>query len=64
LLRLVDGGADRARGRDVTRMASNRPIRWLLPPPQRTAYFWARRRPGKVLRVSSTVAPVPAMAST
>ncbi|ABM55820.1 hypothetical protein Veis_0027 [Verminephrobacter eiseniae EF01-2] len=44
--------------------ASYRPMRWLLPPPTRTAYFCARRRPGKVLRVSTIRAPVPATAST
>ena len=47
-----------------TSMASDRLIRWLLPPPQRTAYFSAARRPGRVLRVSLTTAPVPATAST
>ena len=44
--------------------ASNRPMRWLLPPPQRTAYFCARRRPGIVLRVSRIFARVPRTAST
>ena len=31
---------------------------------ERTAYFWAVRRPGSVLRVSRMVQPVPATAST
>src|SRR5687767_9226589 len=39
-------------------------MRWLRPPPQRTAYFCARRRPGIVLRVSRIVARVPATART
>ena len=29
--------------------ASNRPMRWFTPPPTRTAYFCARRRPGNGL---------------
>src|SRR5690606_14568153 len=40
------------------------PMRWLLPPPARTAYFCASRRPGRVLRVSRIRAPVPRTAST
>ena len=36
----------------LMRMASSRPKRWLVPPPQRTAYFSKARRPGVVLRVS------------
>ena len=44
--------------------ASPRLIRWLTPPPQRTAYFSSARRPGSVLRVSRIRAPVPATAST
>ena len=44
--------------------ASYRPMRWFCPPPQRTAYFCARRRPGRVLRVSRMVQPVPRTAST
>ena len=44
--------------------ASYRPRRWLPPPPARTAYFCARRRPGRVLRVSRIMAPVPRTAST
>ena len=48
----------------LIRMASYKPIRWLWPPPQRTAYFCARRSPGTVLRVSRMRAAVPAMAST
>ena len=39
---------------------SYRPMRLLVPPPQRTAYFSRARSPGVVLRVSSTVRPVPA----
>ena len=31
-------------------------IRWLHPPPQRTAYFSTARKPGKVFRVSLTTA--------
>ena len=44
--------------------ASPRLIRWLTPPPQRTAYFSSARSPGSVLRVSRIRAPVPATAST
>src|SRR5690606_8857507 len=44
--------------------ASYRPMRWLAPPPARIAYFCAWRRPGRVLRVSRMVAPVPRTAST
>ena len=44
--------------------ASYRPMRWLPPPPARTAYFCAWRRPGRVLRVSRMVVPVPRTAST
>ena len=29
--------------------ASNKPMRWFSPPPQRTAYFCARRKPGQRL---------------
>jgi hypothetical protein len=43
---------------------SLRENRWLTPPPHRTAYFWRARSPGRVLRVSSTRARVPARAST
>ena len=32
-------------------IASSRPKRWLMPPPQRTAYFCSARSPGVVLRV-------------
>ena len=39
-------------------------MRWLTPPPHRTAYFSRRRIPGVVLRVSRIAAPVPAIAST
>src|SRR5690606_41855327 len=42
--------------------ASYRPILWLTPPPHFTAYFWRARRPGRVLRVSRTLALVPAKA--
>jgi hypothetical protein len=42
---------------------SYRPIRLFVPPPARTAYFSRIRRPGVVLRVSSTRAFVPASAS-
>ena len=38
--------------------------RWLTPPPQRTAYFCSARRPGSVLRVSSTRVGDPSSAST
>src|SRR5690242_21830507 len=38
---------------------SYRPIRLFVPPPARTEYFSRARRPGVVLRVSRTVAPVP-----
>ena len=43
--------------------ASPSPIRWLRPPPHRTAYFSSWRSPGVVLRVSRTVQPVPDRAS-
>ena len=39
-------------------------MRWLSPPPQRTAYFCALRSPGRVLRVSRMRHSVPATAST
>src|SRR5690606_26856924 len=48
----------------LSMMASYRPMRWLRPPPARTAYFCARRRPGKVLRVSRMAAPVPSIWAT
>ena len=44
----------------LTRIASYRPMRWLRPPPAATACFSSARRPGVVLRVSSTSTPVPA----
>src|SRR5690348_13081473 len=47
----------------LIRIASNRPMRWFVAPPQRTAYFCARRNPGTVLRVSRIVARVPRTAS-
>ncbi len=39
--------------------ASNKPVRWLCPPPRRTAYFSNLRQPGVVLRVSYSRALVP-----
>ena len=47
----------------LIRIASHRASRWLPPPPTRTANFWARRRPGRVFRVSTTWARVPATRS-
>ncbi|MNT37113.1 hypothetical protein D3C72_1732330 [compost metagenome] len=47
----------------LIRMPSYSASRWFSPPPMRTAYFCARRRPGSVLRVSSTRARVPAIRS-
>ena len=47
----------------LTIAASDSDMRWLTPPPQRTAYFSSARRPGVVLRVSRTAAPVPSTAS-
>ena len=38
----------------LTSAASLSDMRWLTPPPQRTAYFCRARRPGIVLRVSRT----------
>lgn len=46
-----------------TRAASESDMRWLTPPPQRTAYFSRARRPAVVLRVSRTLAFVPSRAS-
>ncbi len=46
-----------------TSAASPSPMRWFIPPPQRTAYFSSWRSPGVVLRVSRTAHPVPATAS-
>ena len=43
--------------------ASDSDIRWLTPPPQRTAYFSSARSPGSVLRVSRIAAPEPRMVS-
>ena len=43
----------------LTSIASWRPMRWLRPPPAATACFSSSRRPGVVLRVSSTSTPVP-----
>ncbi|MNM34220.1 hypothetical protein D3C81_448640 [compost metagenome] len=47
----------------LIRKASYRPMRWLSQPPQVTAYFCARRRPGRVLRVSSRRTWVPSTRS-
>ena len=47
----------------LTSAASDSDIRWLTPPPQRTAYFSRARRPGVVLRVSRTLAFVPSRTS-
>ena len=47
----------------LTSAASLSDMRWLTPPPQRTAYFCRARRPGIVLRVSRTRALVPPSAS-
>ena len=47
----------------LTRAASESDMRWLTPPPQRTANFSRERRPGVVLRVSRTWALVPSRAS-
>ncbi len=44
----------------LIRMPSYSPTRWFCPPPTRTAYFSAMRRPGRVLRVSRMAARVPA----
>ena len=47
--------------------ASYKPMRWFTPPPVRTAYFCASRKPGMVLRVSTMTARLLgtlAMAST
>ncbi len=46
----------------LTRAASDSDMRWLTPPPHRTAYFSSARSPGVVLRVSRTRVPVPARA--
>ena len=43
-----------ARWLSFTRTASDRPARWLVPPPARTAAFSRTRSPGVVLRVSRT----------
>ncbi|CAM5713868.1 hypothetical protein SBADM41S_03980 [Streptomyces badius] len=47
----------------MTRAASESDIRWLSPPPQRTAYFSRARRPAVVLRVSRTLALEPSSTS-
>jgi hypothetical protein len=38
---------------------SNRPMRWLAPPPASTAHLSSSRNPGAVLRVSMMREPVP-----
>ena len=43
----------------LIRIASWRPMRWLVPPPAATAAFSSARSPGVVLRVSRIRAPVP-----
>ena len=48
----------------LTMARSERLMRWLSPPPQRTAYFCRARHPGSVLRVSRTRALVPSSAAT
>ena len=45
------------------RIPSYRPVRWFVPPPQRTAYFSSARRPGVVLRVSRMRVGVPSVSS-
>ena len=52
-----------ARWLSLIRMASNKPRRWLVPPPHRTAYFCRSRYPGSVLRVSRMTALVPLTSS-
>ena len=53
------GGRPRRRRRTATTWlslisaASDKDIRWFIPPPQRTAYFSRARSPGVVLRVSA-----------
>ena len=47
----------------LIKAASPSPIRWLRPPPHRTAYFSSTRSPGVVFLVSRTTAPVPSIAS-
>jgi len=46
----------------LIKIASYSPARWLLAPPAATAAFSSARSPGVVLRVSSTLAPVPCTA--
>ena len=46
----------------LIRIWSQSPMRWLTPPPARTAAFSSSRRPGVVLRVSRIRAPVPSTA--
>ena len=57
-------GASPATWLSFTSMASKSPMRWLVPPPQRTAHFSSMRMPGMVLRVSQMAARVPAVRST
>ncbi|CAM5477530.1 hypothetical protein SCYAM73S_05469 [Streptomyces cyaneofuscatus] len=47
----------------LTRAASESDIRWLTPPPHRTAYFSSARSPAVVLRVSRTWALEPSSVS-
>ena len=47
----------RARWLSFTSTPSSRPKRWFRPPPQATACFSSRRRPGVVLRVSRIATP-------
>ena len=53
-----------ARWLSLASTASERPKRWLAPPPQRTAYRSSTRSPGVVLRVSVMRAPVPSTRAT
>ena len=48
----------------LDQMPSYSASRWFSPPPTRTAYFCASRRPGSVLRVSRIFARVPSTRST
>ncbi|GIW74871.1 MAG: hypothetical protein KatS3mg103_1393 [Phycisphaerales bacterium] len=47
-------GLSPARWLSLISTASYSPMRWFVPPPHRTAYFSSCRRPGVVLRVSTT----------
>src|SRR5262245_12938902 len=48
----------------LSRIPSKSPTRWLVAPPSAVAYLSSRRQPGRVLRVSTMRAPLPATAST